>query len=141
MDIKLARQMYELASHYNEGCISEGERDIINKIGVPDLEKARQQYQLALLMKAAKGFEKRALPTKYKKDWLTAYRLFVDMYYQQRSIGITEETDAIWCEWALSHKVPVDVVMMVSNHSRKWINEHVRDNDKLYFGKKVLVKN
>ena len=51
MDIKLARQMYELASHYNEGWISEGERDIINKIGVPDLEKARQQYQLALLMK------------------------------------------------------------------------------------------
>lgn len=139
MDVKLARQLYELASHYHEGWLTDYEKEIAQKLGgIPDLEQARRQYQLVMIMQAAKE-ERDASPKKYKKRWVGHYKRFADMYNRQKAIGMTEETDALLCEWALSHTIPVDVVMMTSHHSRQWINKHVKSNNELYFGKKVLV--
>lgn len=141
-DVKLARQMYELASHREEGWLTDYEKKIIKQLGViPTLKQARENYQFVLLMQSVKEDERKFKPTKYKKEWMSYYRRFADMYNRQKVMGMTEETDAFLCEWALSHKVPKRAVMMTSHHSRHWLDDKVKNNDSLYFGHEVLVKN
>lgn len=140
MQLKLARQLYELACHCEEGWLTDREKIIVAKIGKPDLEQARRQYQAALLIKEIQRMDYNAQPKKYRKKWVDAYHKFTDMYVQQKTMGMTIDTDALLCEWALSHGIPEDIVIIISHHSRQWINKYVKKNDKLYFGKKVLVK-
>lgn len=141
MQVKLARQLYELACHCEEGWLTDREKMIVAKIGKPDLEDARRNYQIAMAVQSIRDHGNSIMPSVYRKRWTKHFEAFVNMYVAQETIGMTKETDALLCEWAISHSIPLEAVSGVSHHSREWLNKHVKQNSKLHFGKRDLVVN
>lgn len=126
--IKLKRQMYELACHFKEGWLTDREKRIVRIIGTPNLENARQEYKLALIEAQTESLKKYR---NYKKaKWAKAFEKFCKMYNKQLALGITKETEILLCQWALGNGVPGSAIMKQTHHSRMWINKYVKDEGK-----------
>lgn len=120
-NVKLARQLYNIAKHVEEGWLTDKERRIIETLGEPDIYEARISYRVAL----AKSESHRKKGQGYQKKWEKYYTEFSDKCIDGRSRGMSEEEEAALCQSAREVGMPWKVIGRAVHHEVKWIKAHV----------------
>lgn len=111
--------MYELAVRRDENRLTAKDKEILAMIDVPSSLVLVDLYRVALDRKNAID-----LLNDYTDGrnfhWYNSAFHFLEMYYKQKEIGMTNEADIALCKWALSKKVPIKIIRMITHHSGTW---------------------
>lgn len=120
-NIKLARQLYNIARHLEEGWLTDKERKIIKVLGKPDIVEARASYRVAL----AKSESQRISPQHYHKGWEEYYTEFSDKYIDGKSRGMSEEEEVALCQSAREAGMPWKIISRTVHHEVKWVKKRI----------------
>ena len=111
--------MYELAVRREENRLTAKDKEILTMINVPSSQKLIKLYRIALERNDALDSLNDYVNTRYFR-WYASALHFLEMYYKQKELGMTNEADTALCNWALNKKVPIQVIRLITHHNGKW---------------------
>lgn len=130
MELEVARQMYELAVRREENRLTAKDKEILALIDIPSSRILVNLYRIALDRNDAINSLNDYVDGRYFR-WYDSALHFLEMYYKQKEIGMTNDTDVALCNWALNKRVPIKIIRMITHHSGTWSHKNSLNHKKM----------
>lgn len=124
MELIVARQLFELTERREkEGIYSltNRERGILDDLKNPSYEEAKSIFQAVSHKKEVEN-KLQSYITAHDCRWANDANEFMENYYTQKGMGMTDETELALCERAVNKLIPIDVIRLITRHSANWMS-------------------
>lgn len=130
MKLEVIRQMYELAVRREEGRLTKKDKEILKMIEIPSSREVALKFQISLEKRDALNSLNDYVKGR-RLSWLGSALRFVDLYYMQKEIGLNDQVEAIFYQWARKKHVPLKVISIITHHTCTWEPKSQFDYEKV----------